>query len=137
MSALEEVEPYKEGLERRIAILSKKIGRPNDVTLTEGNASDLPTRSLPQVIAYDPLTSSHRTTGSPLLITALCADLAAWPRIHAAFAAEDFEPLTPEPVNGRVCYASRTKALVIVPAHPGATRAVEQTGRALLTSIIR
>jgi hypothetical protein len=60
-----------------------------------------------------------------------------WPYVHEAFRAEGFEPLTPEPGNGRVCFASGLKALLIVPEHPGATRPIDQTGRALLTTIIR
>jgi hypothetical protein len=131
----EETEPYSEGLQRILGKLTKRIGR-EEVTLMEGNVADF-LGERPSAIVYDPTVPSHRSTGSPLLITALCADRTLWPAIHAAFAAEGFDPLTPEPGPGRVCYASRSRALLIVPAHPEATRAADQTGRALLTSIIR
>lgn len=130
-----ETEPYEEGLKRALARIERGIGRPEDVTLMEGNAADL-RGPPPQVIVYDPSVPSGRSTGTPLLITALCSDRTVWPRIHATFAAEGFDPLTPEPDEGRVCYASRTKALLIVEAHPGATRPADRTGLALLTSIV-
>jgi hypothetical protein len=131
----EEAEPYEEGLVRILASLTKRIVR-HDVTLMEGNEADLPT-GRPTVIVYDPTAPSRRAMASPLLVTALCADGEAWPSIHAAFAAEEFDPLTPEPGQGRVCYASRSRGRLLVEANPGATRAVDRTGRALLTSIIR
>ena len=128
------VEPYQAGLERLMEGIANRIGR-KDVTVMEGNASDM-RGSPPSVIVYDPSAPSLRSTGTPLLVTVLCANRASWPLIHAALEAEGFEPLTPEPGEGRVCYASRTRALLLVPEHPGANRAVEMTGTALLTTIV-
>jgi|SRR5208283_108346 len=131
----DETEPYKEGVERILSRLRHRLeGR--DVTLMEGATPDLPTAPH-SVIVYDPSVPSRRSTGSPLLVTALCADKTVWPYIHEAFRTEGFVPMNPEPGNGRVCYASSTRALLIVPSHPGATRPADQTGLPLLTSIIR
>jgi hypothetical protein len=131
---IEETEPYKDGLRRVLSRLEGRIAR-KAVTLTEGNATDIRTSPGP-VIVYDPSVPSHRSTGHPLLVTAWCADRAVWPHIHEAFRADGFDPLRPEPGQGRVCYVSRTKALLIVPAHPGASLPVDQTGMALLTTIV-
>jgi hypothetical protein len=132
---IERTEPYGDALRRTLTTLEGRIQR-SEVTVMEGNASDL-RASPPEVIVYDPSVPSHRSTGHPLLITALCADRGQWPHIQAAFEAEGFEPLSPVPGPGRVCFASRTQALLIVPAHPGASRAVDQTGEPLMTTIIR
>lgn len=129
-----QVETWDAGVKQIISTLEKRIGRSDFVTLTQ--VASVAGTSEPEAIVYDPTSPSKRSTGTPLVIMVLCADAATWPLIEAAFRAEGFEPVTPEPDQGRVFYRSRTRALLIVPANPEATRAVDRTGRALLTQIV-
>lgn len=130
-----QVEPYADGVSRIVGRIQARIALPSQVTVSEtagveGHSADL------AAIVFDPISPSHRATGTRLTLMALCADRSVWPRIHAAFEAEGFDPITPEPDHGRVFYRSRTRALLIVPENPGAKMAVEKTGRAVLTEVI-
>ena len=142
MEPMSQTEPLEEGANRVLAALRARIDR-DDVNLYRVVGVAPPGRT-PSVIHHDPTAHSRSAAGTPLLMEALCADRLAWPAIHLAFESEgfyaadpwDFDPGRPETGHGRVCYASRTRGVLLVPVNPGAERAVERTGRALLTPVV-
>jgi hypothetical protein len=74
-------------------------------------------------------------TGNRLLFAAQCDEPAWWERVDRAFADEGFTPFGPRTQSGVQVYQSTRWASLIVEEHPGATMAIERTGKAMVGRI--
>jgi hypothetical protein len=131
-----EFEDFNRGVERIRGRIIAMIG-PSDVSILQINHDESsPVRSPDSTIVYADGTTARRTEGHPLLLTARCVDLGAWPAIDAAFGVEGFERWGPMSGSEAQCYKSTRRAMIVVDASPpGATMAVDRVGKPMLTSV--
>jgi len=127
-----EIEDSQLGVRRIRGRLMGRIGR-SDVSVVEiSNYQSTPPRGGERIMGYADPGATTVLTGTRLLLMASTPDVSAWPAIDAAFAEEGFEKFGPRAPVGNQCYQHRHRAWFVVPAHPGATLPIEQTGMALL-----
>ena len=86
----------------------------------------------PDVFAYEGAPGGRVVTATPLVIWVRCSDEQSWPRINRTLEKEGFELFGERNRLGSQAYMSTKRAWFVIEEHPGATMAVERTGKAVL-----
>jgi hypothetical protein len=111
----------------------RRLGRPDvEVLITTIDQSTPTPRTPEQVFVYSDDSMTVQSLGTPLVLTAICADPGAWPSINATMERAGFVAFGPRSALGGQAFRSTTRAWLVVPVNPGATRAIDMTGKAVL-----
>ena len=130
-------EDYFPAYQRLREQAQRLVGRPDVFVMEARTAQGGPPLLQPnRVFVYADDGRTVRGLGTPLMMAAHCPDPAAWPTVDAAFERLGFERFGPMSEGGDQSYVSKHRAVIVVPEHPGATRAVEMTGKPVLGWIV-
>jgi hypothetical protein len=111
----------------------RRIHRPDvQVLITTTDQSTPTPRSPDQVFVYSDDSMTVQSLGTPLVLTVICADATVWPSINATMERAGFSPFGPRSSIGSQAYCSISRAWLVVPVNPGATRAIDMIGKAVL-----
>lgn len=111
----------------------RRINRPDVQVLITTTDQSTPTPRTPdQVFVYSDDSMTVQSLGTPLVLTVICTDTTSWPSISGAMERAGFLPFGPRSPHGWQAYRSATRAWLVVPVNPGATRAVDMVGKAVL-----
>ncbi len=126
---LEDLAPAQQRIRDEVI---RKIGRSDVQVVVTTTDQSTPPRNPDQVFVYSADGRTVQSLGTPLVLTVFCTNASAWASIDSALERAGFAPFGPRSAVGAQAYRSRTRARFVVPAHPGATRAVDMTGKAVL-----
>ncbi len=125
----EDLQPAAEAIRARVLA---RIGN-MDVTVFESTSNATPPLHVPEeVFAYADGERKRVVLATPLVLTAFSRDGSLWPKIDRTLGEDGFVPFGERSSLGTQAYVSTKRAWFLVPANPGATRAVDMVGRALL-----
>jgi hypothetical protein len=126
---LEDLAPAQQRIRDEVV---RRIGRSDVQVVVTTTDQSTPPRNPDQVFVYSADGRTVQSLGTPLVLTVICTNASAWASIDSALERAGFAPFGPRSAGGAQAYRSRTRAWFVVPAHPGATRAVDMTGKAVL-----
>ena len=127
-----EPEEFRPAAERIRASVQARIGS-NHVIVSVGTGdAAAPFRTPETVPTYEDADRKRPTNGEPLVLTVICQEASLWHRIDGIMSEDGFVRFGERSSLGLQAYVSTKRACFIVPEHPGATKAVDQTGKAVL-----
>jgi hypothetical protein len=127
------LEDYADAARRIREDVVRRLNRADvSVTVTNHDETTPTPRNPDQVFVYSDDSLTIQSLGTPLVLTLTCEDPAAWPSIDRTMRVAGFLPFGPRSTLGNQAYQSATRAWFVVPVNPGATRAVDRVGKAVL-----
>jgi hypothetical protein len=135
--AYQGLEEYRPALQRIKAPIEHRLGLPGVTVIMDARRDHSTPPRGPETafVEFDGPRGRQTITAQRLLFAARCEDPSAWTRIDKAFGREGFEPFGPRADHGEQVYQSTRWASLIVEEHPGATMAIERTGKAMVGRI--
>jgi hypothetical protein len=119
------------------ALLERRIGLPGVVLTMDARRdySTPPRGPETAFVEFDGPRGHQTVIAQRLFFAAGCEDPSKWVRIDKGFELEGFEPYGPRADHGEQVYQSKLWATLIVEEHPGATMAIDRTGKAMVGQI--